>query len=424
LTRARKHKTQQAEPEKPTCIRRRGSTRRENERVLPRRHLKACIGAGADWHPPLVWVTCWGCEPCPERHCIVCSEHLEVTQPRTCPGCIGRFRADLNALAAMMREAEEDLIDGALAARGMGGGGSGMRIPGGDLLVMLAGGSPGLMAIRAYLDGDRSPDLEFAGDPQSVVFELSRIVDQWRALLGHRERSSRPVLAEEHRYLDEHAYSAAQSLDVFPDAVDTVSTLAGRLTAAMRAVQTESSGAPCLNCSTPLVRQPKPVVRCRHDLPTYEPLKNFYMLGPHGFVHRTTAEERRTHREAHDHAVTAWFVEHKDCDQGGLDDDWKCPRCGRLYNEQQYRNAVSATYRAHAPAQTAQDLAEQFDLRVAMIWQLAKRGWVDSTGTRQFVRKRGRDSSGRTLYVRDDVERYVTGAAANAEESRGGPVVS
>src|SRR4051794_14915488 len=76
--------------------------RRNDQRVIPDQHHDACIGAGPEWHPPRVWRTCRGCEPCPRRHCILDGRHLEPTEMQTCPECLGKVRRDLIAIVDLL----------------------------------------------------------------------------------------------------------------------------------------------------------------------------------------------------------------------------------------------------------------------------------------------------------------------------------
>jgi hypothetical protein len=82
------------------------------------------------WNTDLGWLTvehrgeckgaeCAGCKPCPKTHCAMrgsCPEHVETAAGiTTCPGCIGRTRADLSSIvdlyALIPTEAQEVGID-------------------------------------------------------------------------------------------------------------------------------------------------------------------------------------------------------------------------------------------------------------------------------------------------------------------------
>lgn len=75
-------------------------------------------------------------------------------------------------------------------------------------------------------------------------------------------------------------------------------------------------------------------------------------------------------------------------------DRWTCPRCHQWWTEHDYRAKVSGTYIAVSPVLTASQISAQYRVPEGSV-----RGWA----TRGDVRKRGRDESGRQLYLVEDV---------------------
>ena len=77
-----------------------------NPCLLNGQHGNTC--SERDWHPPLEWTTCAGCEPCPRPHCGVCGiRHVEQL---TCPSCIGDVRTDIADIARMAPRAYFEAI--------------------------------------------------------------------------------------------------------------------------------------------------------------------------------------------------------------------------------------------------------------------------------------------------------------------------
>lgn len=316
-------------------------------RVVPEHHHDNCDGGMSD---------CRGCLPCPERHCVVCSRtHLDDEHPRTDPRCVGRVRvelADIERLTALLPEqAVEGADDGRLVA--------GAPIPGGEATVLLAGGSDGRGQTRAILRRDNTDHVadEYRGDPEPPLQLLATWEDDWRLTFGHGG-GPLATLSRAVDYLDRHLAHAAQHHEAFDEFARDVMRCRSRLEDVLRAGERDEGGAPCVHCQTPLVRRSSPPRPCVH----------------------------RDHPE--DHV----------CDQGGLRDEWECPRCHRVYDHRSYWNAVGAAYRAHATAMTADDIGEQYDVPRSSVTGWASKG---------HVRRKGKDTRGRQLYDVEDVKRHA-----------------
>jgi hypothetical protein len=326
--------------------------RRNDERVLPDQHLDACNGAGPDWHPPLTWRSCRGCEPCPRRHCVIDHRHLDATELQTCPECLGKVRRDLFAIVDLLTIAAEQL-DGWSAvspsAPKSGGSSNERPMPGGDLLVMLARGSWALSNPQRALD-------ERPGDPDPIAYEMSRYEDDWRREQRQPAATdSARHLARTISYLDRNMSWAAQHHPSFEEFAGVVREYRATLETQLRDGDRPEHGVGCFECGTTLIRTTRQPSPCGHrkTAPLYEPLPE---LDPEG--HRYNAADRKAHYEAHDHAVTAWMVDHMACDQGGVSDEWECPRCELAYDEATYWLAVRAALSGDGATSSDRDVRQ------------------------------------------------------------------
>lgn len=109
---------------------------------------------------------------------------------------------------------------------------------------------------------------------------------------------------------------------------------------------------------------------------------------------------RREHRtcDGHEHeGGKVCVIPHERCphDRGGLRDTWKCPRCDRRYEAEDYRRAVAQSHYLNAEWLPLEDACKRSG---------AKRGSVQGWATRGQVRKRKDLASGRVLYHVGDIE--------------------
>jgi hypothetical protein len=224
-------------------------------------------------------------------------EHTDADHPQTCPACLGAVRDDLQRIPDLMVLAEQQLADWwpALSPGTPRDGASNNEppMPGGDLLVLVGPG--------AY--GRRNPDTDIRpGDPEPVLADLAWWEDDWRRTQHQRAAETTPVLTHVAGYLDLHLTWAAQHYPPFTEFARAVREHRTRLETELRDGIRAMRGVACFDCNTTLVRgirDPKP---CRHE--------------PGAHV--------------------------KGCDQGGLEDYWKCPRCKREYLPREYWFAVRA----------------------------------------------------------------------------------
>lgn len=294
---------------------------------------------------------CDGCQPCAQRHCIVCALVHTATDVNVCAGCVGETR---DALADVVR------LSGALLDHAAYGGDdgrllAGAPIPGADAMVMLAPGSDGRSQTQALLKGTAAPHTadEYRGDAEPPLQLLASWEDDWRLVFGHGG-GPRATLDRAAGYLDRQLWRAAREHLAFDEFAADINRCRARLEDVLHDGVRDETGAPCVHCGATLIRDA--------DAP---------------------------------HAPRA------DGDRGGLRDGWRCPRCRRTYDDRSYWNAVGAAYRAHASAMTDSDIEEQYGVNRITVRRLA------STG---HVKRRGKDARRRQLYDVADVRRHASSA--------------
>jgi hypothetical protein len=327
---------------------------------------------------------CRGCVRCKAQHCVVCGK-VHVSG-RTCVECVAELRATLTEIPGLAAH----LLDHALFGGHDGHLEAARAIPGGEAMVMLGPVADYdtwarriTVRLTVHYEGTLRglhPDPwmtdDLPSDPEPPLLVLGFWEDAWRHHNQHLPGMARTVDAAV-GYLKQHlARFAQEPAPSFADFAVDMGRLRGRLEAILFDGVRDEKGAPCVHCGTMLVR-------------------------------RTAAPRKPGPRFCRGHfGVCRWpprwdLDECVRFDRGGLRDVWDCPRCKREYHENEYKNAVAAAYRAHAPALSADDLAVQVGVPKGSIY-----GWA-STGR---VRRRGRDLAGRVLYDVADVRR-----AANLE---------
>jgi hypothetical protein len=205
-----------------------------------------------------------------------------------------------------------------------GGRGNDTRLPGGDLLVLVGPGAVG--------DNDPIQHRDEQGnDPTSAAGELAGWEDWWRRQQHQQPATTPPILSRVMGYLTLHLTWAAQHQPDFPEFAATARRIRGRLEAELRDGGAPMRGVNCFDCGTTLIKPMRDPTPCRHVLEARR-------AGTHpGIWIQTLA----TYPELGD--------EHATCDQGGLDDNWRCPRCHRVYHEREYWFAVRAAIDEEAP---------------------------------------------------------------------------
>jgi hypothetical protein len=214
--------------------------------------------------------------------CLVCHRSLASDRPQTCLACLADIRRELGSIVDLYA-----LLPGFMVGLAYGepgkprsdGGASDAALPGGDFLVLLAGGSRGM----AHVWDDES--VEVAGDPKSVAFELGRWEDDWRLTRGEPAAEVEGTVSSAVAYLMPRMGWAADQHPAFDEFAADIRRLLSRLRTATATDDRPETGAPCFDCHATLVR--------------------------------------------------VWTKD-------GLSDDWRCPRCGATYDSARYFLAVRA----------------------------------------------------------------------------------
>ena len=309
--------------------------------------------------------SCGGCVPCerddagnPTSHCLArktCTGHLDHAHPITCPACIGKTREDLAAI----RRAHGLMMDEALEA-GVNSEAANLAGPAAD---------PESMAWRKIArkaeiidntdDYDHFERVMLAEFGEDVDLHPLSTLGRWDFML--REDYGQPTtlrvtvdrtVAYLNGLLGRFAQDDQQDWPLF---VTEVRDCRAHLEAVLHDSRVPEQGAPCPACPTP------------------EP----------GADGRPRKNPRLVKRYA-DHDTT------------GASDSWRCPRDhSHTWGEADYRLRIGDEYLDHAPALTATQIHERYDVKPGTL-----RAWA----TRDQVAKAGKDHDGRQLYRVSDVK--------------------
>lgn len=220
-----------------------------------------------------------------DRRCIVCTRRDVAEHEQTCPECVGQSRRDLQSIVELVAIGEE-YLDG-LPSRSPGTPKDGSRsaelsMPGGDLLVMLSGGSEGRSAAGRHDEVNAAAH----GDPPSVLHSLAWWEDDWRDIRGDGPGAWPARLSTTTDYLERQTTWAAQHHPAFNEYVAELTQLRSRLEPLLRTDDRPMrSPVPCLTCDARALKR-------------------------------------------------LWRDD-------GLEDDWTCQKCRRTYTPEQYWMAVA-----------------------------------------------------------------------------------
>lgn len=319
--------------------------------------------------------------------CVVCTRSLPLLEIQTCSACVGAARRDLAEIVELYALLPETLGHPASQRLGVaaGSGDDESPVPGGDALVMLAGGSGGRSQIRGVLlpNGERSDEHEedeWETDAPSVAFELSRWEDDWRLVRQEPAAEGAATVAAAVRYLGGLRLSwAGAHHEAFDEFASDLRRLVSRLRTAAGTAERPVTGVECLNCEGVALQ-------------------------------RRYRDRKQGHGCLGHWDRCAWpYAPHGCTDSGGLEDDWHCPRCKRPYSEKEYDLAVA---QRHAMARkglvTASVVEDTLGIREDRLRQWASRGKVS---------RRGTDGRGRTLYALDEVRSHAVAIGVLASES-------
>jgi hypothetical protein len=205
---------------------------------------------------------------------------------------VADVRAHLGAIEAAYGLLPE-LLDalGSNAPQPGGGRAAERPMPGGDVLVLLAPGSSAAERWRAWRrDPERDPEWDQddrPADPPSVAYELGRHEDDWRRLRGEPAAPGEATVGEAAAYLHLRLTWAARRHPGFAEFALELAVLRRRVErAAGLDDRPERAGVPCFGCGGDLER-------------------------PYGHQ--------------------------------GREDDWRCRRCRRVYDQAGYLLAVRAS---------------------------------------------------------------------------------
>lgn len=301
----------------------------ESPRLL-RAHLRGCDDA-----------RCYGCQPCPERHCRRCARAHVTTEGRgtdqTCAECLAEARDDLAHCWLTAELVAEALTSGVTSEAAMlvGPVGNPETWQRRHRLVinaaMAADGNekhPAYRALVAWMADcrDERHPLWVLGTWENAVREH---LDQ---PAPDDERVTGPAARD---YLDGHLTRLAHDPEFgFEDLASDLAACRNHLEVAARNSRRPETGAPCIKC---------------------------------GRAHLV-----------------------KDYGETVNDDvKWTCPKCGEWWDEQTYRSKVAAVYMTKADALTASQIATTYRVPEGTVRQWAARG---------HVRRRGYDGQRRQLY--------------------------
>lgn len=239
-----------------------------------------------------------------KRVCIVCERReLADHEQQTCVHCLGRVRRALIDVEQLYALLPAEIVARAGTARPLDP--SGVRgdddpIPGGDALVLLAGGSTSTTSSRT---GDRTHAQDnLTSDIPSVLATLASWEDDWRSVLELPAAQDQATIAGCSVFLLRGLSYMAQHHPAFDEFAEDMGDLQRHLQRVTRQAAAVDRGAPCPYCGSRIVRHyddPDPCPRgCTHD------------------------------GEGHD--------------QGGRRDTWVCSNrdCHQSFSEDQHRMAI------------------------------------------------------------------------------------
>jgi len=227
--------------------------------------------------------------------CQLCRRPLQPTELRVCVACLGATRRTLalvtrlvDVVPHLQAELPPIVLDRSRSAEVE------PPLPGGDLLVALGPGAP---------TGEGRPD-----DPWVVQQTLATWVRDWAET---RSEATLPAasIGSLTGWLTVRAGWAAAHHDAFDDFAAELELLLDELAGWSQLRQPPVTGAPCPYCRVPLQRR---------------------------WLDRVKRHQCVGHADR-----CAWPYEHHGCaDTGGLEEDWRCPRCHRTYPDAHYWLAV------------------------------------------------------------------------------------
>lgn len=270
---------------------------RDLPRMVRGRHVETC---GRDGE-------CRGCQPCTAAHCRVCGiEHSDGT----CPDCLDETRDTLRQIVQLCGDLPAEAV-----VRGVD-----------SEAAMLWGPATDWERwghVQASIAVGRLPAdwCEVADSETHPLYVLGSWDAMVRDVLDHDEPEERVTIGEAARYLDMQLTYLAGFDDLpFEDMARDLRRCLSHLEAVLHDGEQRDTGAPCLDCRVPLVRE--------------------------------------------------WG-------ERAADDGWRCPRCRRFSTDAQYRFAVMHLHRDSAEWLTDKEMQLRTGVPCGTIRRWALEGLVE-----------------------------------------------
>ena len=188
--------------------------------------------------------------------CCICDNDLRPHAPQTCLPCYTCTRSRIPEIGDLYAALPDCIghLTGTWSNRSRVDGSRHHPIPGGDALVLLAGG--GGNGVQPSRRGDRSHAADqWPTDPPSVAGELARWEDDWRTARRDSPAPNAPTVTTATRYLLTHLRWAATEHPAFDEFATDIDALHQRLSIVTggdnKPVKSEAH---CLTCHTRLVQ--------------------------------------------------------------------------------------------------------------------------------------------------------------------------
>lgn len=187
--------------------------------------------------------------------CRICTRSLHPTEAHTCGICLANTRADLVDIPRLYQLLEHELGHIPTARYDRTGRSSETPLPGGDALVMLAGGNPS--------DAGRNGAEGRPDDPESIAVTLASWEDDWRRI-RHEPPAMIDATAGDHQrraltaavdYLSRRLSWAADHHPAFDAFAEDITRLVSRLASTTHTTDATLIGVACLDCNRRLERQ-------------------------------------------------------------------------------------------------------------------------------------------------------------------------
>lgn len=300
------------------------------------------------------------------RPCIVCHKpKLADHEAQCCVTCLGRARRDLISIEQLYALLPAEIEGRAGTAKPLdvtGVRSDEISMPGGDALVLLAGGASGVVSSKPTThkpEGDRSHAADnLPTDVPSVLATLVTWEDDWRSELGMIPagwKEDSKGTTDDHRYAPPATVSGttvflirglshmAQNHPAFDEFARDIRELKGHMERTLRAQDAVDRGAPCPYCGARIIRKFDDPDHC--DPIWVPPVMGF---GYQPYLGYGRYADKPGHWKWCDHD-THRGERH---DQGGRREGWVCSNrdCGKLFDDEQHRMAV---WQAHLLSEQA-----------------------------------------------------------------------